>query len=167
MSMAELARPSDPCAEPPSFLWSRFILFTVDFLIFIPGSAALFIILSDRQYGVQAASLVCYTAAVILYTFSRNRGLQRYLFNCPFVCGQLPRLAFRHACFLVALFVLQTLALRIRPHLPPFWLKASGGYKSMPPFVTALMALCVVLCLSEILTNRSLLDRAHRESEAN
>jgi hypothetical protein len=114
------------------------------------GSAILFFSLSDRQYGIQAASMVCYTAGVILYTFSRNRGLQRYLFTY----------------FLVALFVLQTEALQLRPHLSPFWLTASGGSRSMPPFVTALTVVSAVLCISEIITNRSLLDRAHKESEA-
>jgi hypothetical protein len=130
------------------------------------GSAILFFSLSDRQYGIQAASMVCYTAGVILYTFSRNRGLQRYLFRCPFVRNRLPSLAFRHTYFLVALFVLQTEALQLRPHLSPFWLTASGGSRSMPPFVTALTVVSAVLCISEIITNRSLLDRAHKESEA-
>jgi predicted membrane channel-forming protein YqfA (hemolysin III family) len=80
--MEKLVPHSDPCAEPPSFSLSRFVLFTLVFLIFIPGSAILFFSLSDRQYGIQAASIVCYTAGVILYTFSSNRGLQRYLFRC-------------------------------------------------------------------------------------
>jgi hypothetical protein len=103
MLTEELLPNTDPCTKTSAFSWSRSILFTFVFLTFIPGGMILLFFLSDRPYGVQAASMVSYTAAVILYTFSANRGMQRFLFRCPFVRRQLPVLAWRHAYFLVAL----------------------------------------------------------------
>jgi hypothetical protein len=120
MLTEDLVANSDPCTKPSAFSWSRCILFTFVFLTFIPGGMILFFFLSNRPYGVQAASMVSYTAAVILDTFSKNRGMQRYLFHCPFVRPQLPVLARRHAYFLVALFALQTVVLQLRSHLSPF-----------------------------------------------
>lgn len=125
----------------------------------MPGSLALFIFLSRYPYGIQLASMVGYTAAVILYTFSANRGLPRYLFTCPVVHQQFYRLTVRHFGFLVAVFIVETLALKLRSRIPPSWLVASG--KNMPPFVTALFVLVGVLLLTEVMTNRSLLKRAH------
>jgi hypothetical protein len=166
MLTEDLVPNTDPCTKPSTFSWSRCILFTFVFLTFIPGSLILFFFLSDRPYGVQAASMVSYTAAVILYTFSKNRGMQRYLFHCPFVRPQLPLLARRHAYFLVALFALQTAILQLRSHFSPFWLTAgSGSKRSAPPYVMLLGVLWIALCLSQILSNRSLLDRAHEAPE--
>jgi hypothetical protein len=162
----DLVSTADPCTTPQAFSWSRCFLFTFVFLIFIPGGLILFFFLSSWSYGVQAASIVSYTAAVVLYTFSKNRGMQRYLFHCPFVRPQLHVLARRHAYFVVALIALQTAFLQTRPHLSAFWLTAgSGSKRSAPPFVMLLGILCIVLCLSQILSNRSLLDRAHEAPE--
>ena len=154
-------RTADACGEPPTFSAGRFALFTSVFLAMVPGSIILFICLGNRPYGIQLASVAGYTAATILYTFSANRGMQRYLFDCPYVRSQFGRLAIRHTCFLAALFLLETVALSIRQHLSSWWLVASGGHKSMPPFITAMFILCGALLLVEIMTNRSLLNRAH------
>lgn len=153
----------DPCRTPSSFSLRRFALFAPILLTLIPGGVLLFMFLGHRPDGVQLASLVCYTAAVSLYTFGGNGylGLQRYLFSCPFVRSQLFILALRHAGFLVFLFVMQTVSLRLRPLLSPWWLTASG--KNASPFVTALFILCGCLALIQIATNRSLLKRVHLE----
>lgn len=155
--------PPDACCTRPSFSLPRFVLFTLIFLIFIPGSAVIFILLADRPYGIQLGSFVCYTAGVILYTFSSNRGMQRYLFRCPFVRHGLPSLALRHMGFLAVLFVLQTGALELRPYMPDFWFVASG--RNIPPFTIVLAIVCGALAFTHILTNRSLLDRAHHEND--
>jgi hypothetical protein len=68
------------------------LLFLPVFLTMTLGSAVLFIYLPELPFGIQAAGMVCYTSAVVLYTFSANRGLPRYLFACPVVRAQLPRL---------------------------------------------------------------------------
>jgi len=151
----------DPCRANSTFSLRRFALFTLAFLIMIPGSAILFIVLCDRPFGIQLASAICYSAAIILYTFSSNRGMQRYLFQCPYVRPELPRLAMRHLGFLVALVVILTAALNLRPHLPHYWLVASGAPRSVPPYITVLFLLCIALAFTQIFTNRSLLNRAH------
>jgi hypothetical protein len=127
----------------------------------LPGSPFLFIGLADIPYGVQLAAMVIYTAATILFTFSSSRGMQRYLFDCPYVRSQFRRLALRHLVFLAVLFLLLTVALQVRPHLPHWWLVHSGRPKTMPPFMTVLFILSGILLLAEIITNRSLLKRAH------
>lgn len=70
--------------------------------------------------------------------------------------------------FTAILFFLVTVALRLRPQLPASWLIANGGYKSMPPFTWALLIPSACLALANILTNRSILNRAqlgHSSSE--
>jgi hypothetical protein len=129
------------------------------------GSAVLFIYLPELPFRIQAAGMVCYTSAVVLYTFSANRGLPRYLFGCPVVRAQLPRLVLRHMVFLAVLFVLLTFALQIRPFLPAPWLVANGERRSMPLFTFVLFVLSTLLALVHVLRNRSLLDRAHSDPE--
>lgn len=162
-SSVSSSTPVDPCLAPPSFSLERFMLFLPIFLTMTVGSALLLIFLADRPLGIQLASLICYTSAVALYTFSANRGMPRYLFSCPVVKRQLPRLAQRHVAFVSVLLILLTAALKLRPHLPGWWLVASGAPKSMPPFTITLLVLSAALALAQILTNRSLLQRVHIE----
>jgi hypothetical protein len=86
--------------------------------------------------------------------------MHRFLFDCPFVRPQLPRLARRHVGFLAVLFVLQTGVLRLRTVLSPSWF-APTGPKGSSPFEIALEILCFALALAEIANIRSILDRAH------
>jgi hypothetical protein len=126
----------------------------------IPGSIVLFILLAGHRYGIQFASIVVYSAAAVLYTFSKYRGTsQRYLFSCPVVRGQLYRLTMRHFAFLIALFAVETAALQLRPKMPAWWFISHG--RSTPPFEWALFTLCGSLLLTQVLTNRSVLKRAH------
>jgi len=152
---------ADACGETPIATPGRFALFAAAFLIMIPGSVTLFLWLGDTRYGVQFASIIGYTAAAILYTFSANRGMQRYLFDCPHVRSQFGRLAVRHTGFLAVQFVLQTAALSIRPKLSPWWLTEGAGPKAMSPFVLVMFGISGTLLFAEVLTNRSMLDRAH------
>ncbi len=126
------------------------------------GSSVLFAVWANRPYGFQLASQVAYTPAVILYTFSRNQGGQRYLFRCPLVRAQLPRLAFRHVGFIAALFILQTGAFQLRSRLSPSWFVASG-WRDTNRFELTFGALCAVLAFAEVVLNRSSLNRAHSE----
>jgi hypothetical protein len=154
-------RTTDACGEPPTYSADRFIIFTAAFLTMLPGSLILFIWLGDTPYGIQFASIIGYSAATVLYTFSANRGMQRYLFKCPYVRSQFRRLVVRHIGFLVALFLLQTAILSIRPRLSPWWMTASVGPRGMPPFILVMFTFCGALLLAEIMTNRSLLERTH------
>jgi hypothetical protein len=157
------SKPVDPCLVQPSFSGERFIIFLPVFLAMTAGSALLFFLFADTPFGIQSAALVGYTSAIVLYTFSANRGLPRYMFSCPIVRAQLPKLAKRHIAFASVLLVLLSVALHLRQQLPPWWLVSTGASRSLPPLTTALFVLAACLALTQILTNRSILERAHRE----
>jgi len=161
MHSQRLGPSPDPCLQQP-FSPLRFGVLAALLITALPIGATLLFVLADWHYGVQLASLVIDTAAVALYTFSRNRGgNQPFMLCCPAVRSELPRLLRRHVGFLAALFILQTTALELRPHLPAYWVTASGRDES--PFVISLGILCVCLALGQILSNRAVLERAHLE----
>ena len=152
----------DPCRAESTFSGPRFLAFALLFVVMLGGGSILLFTLGDTPYGIQLASAVSYSAAVMLYGFARNRnGIVPYLFTCPIVVAQYPRLLKRHAGFLALLIAFETIALRIKPHLPEWWNTSSG--RNMPPFVIALALLCGALVITEILTNRGLLERAHND----
>jgi hypothetical protein len=159
---------SDPC-RGTSFSFARFILMATLFLSMVVGSLPLFFLLTKRPYGFQAASAIVYTVFAVFFTFARTgsrtgKDLPPYMFTCPAVQPQFSRLLLRHLGFLIALFALQTLALAIRPQLPDWW--NIEDRKGAAPFDLALMLLCVGLGCAQVFTNRSLLDRAHRDFSA-
>lgn len=146
------AQPSpycDPC-RVRSFSLSRFILLATLALYLIPGSLLIFILLVDtmkRPRGLQETSAIVYTLYEVLFTFAATRYSGRpYMFTCPAVRTQVPRLLLRHLGFLIALFALQTAALT-----------------GLNPFETVLALMCIGLAFAQVSTNRSLLEGAHRE----
>jgi hypothetical protein len=149
----------DPCLTRKHISFPRLAVFTLLFLAVIGGGIFL-ALMEYRPYGIQLTSMVIYTAAVALYTFSRNRnGAQPFLLSCPVVRRQFSRLIRRHLGFLVALFIAQTTALNLRPNLPAPWVTASS--RDASPFTLILGVFCLCLAIAETLTNRSLLDSAH------
>jgi hypothetical protein len=123
----------------------------------------LFLLLMERPYGIEEASVVVYTIFVVFFTFAAAgtrtaKDTRPYMFTCPAVKAQVSRLLWRHLGFLVALFALQTLALEVRSNLPDWWNTDRGT-----PFEVALPLLCFGLGYAQVLANRRLLDRAHRE----
>jgi hypothetical protein len=154
---------SDPC-RGKVFSFARFVLLATLFLFLTLGSVPLFLLLTKRPYGVQEASVVVYTIFVVFFTFASTgtrtgKNIPPYMFTCPAVKAQVSRLLWRHLGFLVALFALQTLALDVRPSLSDWWNTDRKG----TPFELSLTLLCFGLGYAQVLTNRSLLDRAHRE----
>jgi hypothetical protein len=150
----------DPCLSRTSFSLFRFSILALLFLTLWTGIFAL-ILLSDRPFGTQLCSIVVYTAAVALYTFSRNRnGNQPFLLSCPIVRNQLPSLTRRYISFVAALFIIQTTSLSLRSNLPTYWTTPISGTEPTR-FAVILCVLCACLAIVHILTNRSLLDRAH------
>lgn len=141
----------------------RFAVLTLLFLI-VCSTAVLLILLENRPYGIQVSSIVAYTVSVALYTFSRNRnGNQPFLLSCPIVQRQIPRLIRRHLGFLAALFVVETTAIGFRPNLPPNLITPRGTHPSL--FAVILGVFCGCLALIQTLTNRSLLEHAHRSAK--
>jgi hypothetical protein len=158
LNQSVTSQTDDPCLTQPSSLL-RFAVFAM-LLLSVPCTAVLLILLEDRPYGIQLSSIVGYTAAVALYTFSRNRnGNQPFLLSCPIVRSQIPTLTRRHLVFLAAMFIVQTMALKFRSNLPAHWITPSS--RDASPFAIILGIFCLCLAVVEILTNRSLLGRAH------
>jgi hypothetical protein len=159
---------SDPC-RGTSFSFARFVLMATLFLCMTVGSLPLFFLLMKRPYGFQAASEIVYTIFVVFFTFARTgtrtgKDLPPCMFTCPAVQPQFSRLLRRHLGFLVVLFALQTAALATRPNLPEWW--NIEDRKGATPFHLALILLCFGLGYAQVFTNRSLLDRAHRDFSA-
>ena len=118
--------------------------------------------MADLPYGIQLGSLIPYTAFVALGTFSAQRGMQPYFFECSIVQQTLPRLLRRHCNFLVAIVLLETTALRLTRYMPPSWLSNTGRNGS--PFAISLVVICLCLASVQVFTNRTLLERAHEKS---
>jgi hypothetical protein len=159
---------SDPCRQKSTR--SRLLLMSVIFLCMTVGSLPLFLLLIGRPYGPQEASIISYTLFVVFFTFATTGSgasggnVPGYKFTCPAVESQVPRLLWRHFVFLVALFVLQTAMLTVHPHLSGWW--NVQDKKGMTPFDATLFFACFGLAWVQIRSNKSLLDRAHREFAA-
>ena len=125
------------------------------------GSAIL-ALLSDSFIPILLASMLGYTACVMVYGFARNRGGNpSYLFTCPVVASQYPRLLKRHAVFLAVLIAFVTIALRFKPH-PSEWMATSHRGDTFPFYFVVAIPIAA-LALTEIMTNRGVLERAHND----
>jgi hypothetical protein len=154
----------DPCLTQKGSIL-RFTVLTLLFFTML-GGVVFLILFANRPYGIQVSSVVIDTAAVALYTFSRNRNnMQPFLLSCPVVRRQIPTLIRRHVGFLAALFLVQTTALKFRPNLPEHLITPRGTDPAL--FGVILGVLCGCLALVQILSNRSLLERAHLSTQAN
>ncbi len=156
---------SDPCRDL-SISHPRSDLLTVIFLCMTIGSVPLFLLLVDKPFGLQGASIITYTLFEVFFTFAHHGtrsgpDVPPFKFTCPAVEPQIPRLLWRHLGFLIALVVLQTAMMATRPHLPNWWFIKDR--KGMPPFDGAVLLLCIALAYTQVFTNRALLKRAHRE----
>ncbi len=102
------------------------------------------------------AAALAYTAGVTIYGFARNRnGIPRYLFTCPVVISLYPRLLKRHAVFLAVETGFLAIALRYFP------LPAIGASRAEDGNDLLVAIPLGVLALTEIFTNRAILDRGH------
>jgi len=157
---------SDPCRDL-SISHPRTDILTIIFLFMILASSTPFLLLVKKPYGLQEASIITYTLFEVFFTFAHTGGgitggdVPPFKFTCPAVEPQIPRLLWRHLGFLLALFVLQIAMLAVRTHLPYWWIikDRKGG----TPFDIAFLLICLGLAFTQVRTNRSLLDRAHRE----
>lgn len=155
---------SDPCRSK-SFSAERLALMATLLIGLFAGAGALSL-LSDTTYGLGISTVLAYTLFVVFITFAHSGGygggLPPYLFTCPAVRPQLPRLLRRHAGFLSGLVAFEALALAVRPSLPAWWNRDNAGLRGRP-FTVAWVGLCAVLALAEILSNRRILSEAHEE----
>jgi hypothetical protein len=154
---------ADPCLTQKGSIL-RFGVLTLLFFIMV-GGVGFLILVANRPYGIQVSSIVIDTAAVALYTFSRNRNdMQPFRLSCPVVRRQIPLLIRRHVGFLAALFIVQTTALELRPKLPEYLITPHGTAPSL--FAVSLGILFGCLAVVQILSNRSLLERVHLSAQS-
>ncbi|MGD0443744.1 MAG: hypothetical protein ABSA39_07395 [Edaphobacter sp.] len=131
------------------------------------GSLVAFISIGDRPYGMQCATLISYSGAIFVWTFFRTKGVNtKHSLSAQYVQEQLPRLLMIHFVYLLAIFILETWALAIRPSMPSWWLIAQGR-KGMPPFDFVLMLAGMAIAVSQIVLSRRILGRAKKEFRAN
>jgi hypothetical protein len=147
------------CRDHEHATFDRPALF-LPLIIIMFASFGFLLSMADLPYGIQLGSLIPYTAFIVLGTFSAQRGQQPYFFECSVVRQTMPRLAWRHGGFLLAIVVIETIALQLTPYMPASWLIA--GKKGGSPFSITLIVLCMCLAFVQILTNRSLMERAHQ-----
>lgn len=151
---------TDPCRAEDTSSGPRTFAFVLMF--FSMFGCGVFVAFADSVYWILLASVVGYTAAVMLYGFARNRnGIQSFLFTCPVVVSQYPRLLKRHVLFLAILMGIATVAVRNKPiHSES---QPTSHEKQESPYFFFVAIPVAVLALSEIFTNRAMLERAHSE----
>jgi hypothetical protein len=120
------------------------------------------LVMSYFPYGIQLGTLIPYTSVVALGTFSAQRGMQPYFFECSIVQQTMPRLLWRHCSFLVCIIFLETIALRLTRYMPASWLRRG---KDGSPFAITLCIICACFGCVQAFTNRTLLERAHEQSK--
>jgi len=158
---------SDPCRHGSS--GPRLLLMSAIFLGMTVGGPLLVVPLRGISHGLQVGSLIDYTLFVLFFTFATTgtrsgRNVPGYKFTCPAVEPQIPRLLWRHLICLLTAFVLESAALAIHSHLPDWW--NVQDRRGSTPFEIALLFLGMALAMTQIKTNKSLLNRAHREFSA-
>jgi len=125
------------------------------------GGFCLFIILSDRPFGIQIANAITYTYFAFWYVFFPTRGLlDKYSLRDKTVQRQIPRLFAIHCAFLISIFFGQTVWFEMKPRLPNSWLTGWTLYAWVIIFFV------VVLFFTQVLISRGILRRSlKRESE--
>jgi hypothetical protein len=150
----------DPCRAEDTASGPRTLAFVLMFVAMF--GCGIFVMLTDSFYWILLASVVGYTACVMLYGFARNKsGVQSFLFTCPVVVSQYPRLLKRHAAFLAILIVFATIVVKNKPH--PSDSRLTSRRSDPSPFFFVVAIPIAALALTEIMTNRGVLERAHNE----
>jgi hypothetical protein len=126
------------------------------------ASSFLLSAIANLPFGIQLGSIIPYTAFVAMGTFSAQRGLQPFFFECSIVQQTMHVLIRRHCSFLVGILLFETIALWLTRYMPASWCRQTGRDGS--PFAIALTVICICLASIQAFTNRSLLERAHEKS---
>jgi hypothetical protein len=150
----------DPCRAQSTYSPSRFAAFVLLFIAMF--GFELFASLSESLVGTVVGSVIGYTAFVMLYGFSRNQnGIQPFLFTCPVVVSQYPRLLKRHVVFLALVIVFVTSVVKNKPHHSEP--QPTSSVDDLSPSFFLVGIPLGALALTEIFTNRRVLERAHKD----
>lgn len=148
---------TDPCRAEHTSSGPRALAFVLLFVVMI-GSVIL--ALQGSFLLTLFAAIAGYTACVMVYGFARNRGGNPpYLFRCPVVISQYPRLLKRHLVFLILLICCVILALKTKPRPTE---RIATPHRDDTFYVLVAIPIAV-LALTEVMTNRRVLERAHND----
>jgi hypothetical protein len=120
---------------------------------------ALYFVLADKPFGIQVATLVAYTGYVFFFVFSNLRASKGYDLRQRAVRQKIPHLLVIHAVFLAIVFIGLTVALSLRPSLPPSWLEPRGR-RGENWFELSILAIVFVTCMFQAQICRKILSRS-------
>lgn len=120
----------------------------------------LYMVLGDKPYGVQIATLIAYSMAVFFSVFMRSRLGHGFALRSEAVVRCAPRLLRLHLGALAIVFALQTIALEIWPHLPLWWVHEDTRHQS--PFSLVLLIFFTIFGVAQIVWFRSILSKAQQ-----
>jgi hypothetical protein len=90
----------------------------------------LYILLGDKPYGIQIATVIAYSMAIFFFVFMPSRLGDGFRLTSASVICSAPRLLVLHLCALTIVFALQTLAFWQRSHLPIWWLQRDAKHRT-------------------------------------
>ncbi len=128
------------------------------------GGFCLFIILSDRPFGIQIATAITYTYFAFWYVFFPTRGLlEKYSLRDKTVQQQIPRLFAIHCAFLISIFFGQTIWFAMKPHLSNNWATDRGAGT---PYVWVMIVSSIAFFFTQVLISRRILSRSLDEARS-
>jgi hypothetical protein len=131
------------------------------FLVTIVSIFLLYVLLGDKPFGFQIATLIAYSVSVFTFVFFRWKGLNKaYSLRDKAVRRQIPRLLAIHGAFLVLVFSILALASYLRPGLPSGWLTENTRYHSW--FSSGLIWIFTLVWLAQVYISRGILSRRNR-----
>jgi hypothetical protein len=120
---------------------------------------ALFFVLAGNHFATQVAILFAYSVYVFFFLFSNLRSSKGYDLSQEAVRQTIPHLLAIHAAFLALVFVGLTVALWLRPALPPAW-TVERGRRGGSWFDVSLLLIGFATCMFQIHICRKILSRS-------
>jgi hypothetical protein len=125
-------------------------------------AVCLFVILGEKPFGIQIATVITYTHFVFWYVFFPTKGmLTQYSLRNKLVQRRLPFLLAIHGAFLISIIVVQTIWFAVKFKLPTYWL-AERGRRGQSLYEWAMMLFFVALFFTQVWISRGILDRSLR-----
>jgi hypothetical protein len=128
------------------------------------GALCIFVVVAERPFGIQIATVITYTYFAFWYIFFPTRGLpEKFSLQNKTVQERVPLLLAIHCAFLIAIFIGETVWFSMKSHLPTYWLTEQGK-RSAPLYVLLGIGCVTVIFLTQVLISRRILSRSLRKS---
>src|SRR5690349_2912381 len=113
----------------------------------------LYVLLGDKRFGFQIATLTTYSICVFLFVFFRWKGLNKaYSLRDAAVRRQIPRLLAIHAVFMVLVSSILAFAPYVQSRLPSGWLTEDARHHSW--FSSGLIWAFALVWLAQVYISR-------------